>query len=135
MACQDDVRRIAMSLPETVEMESGFAFSVLNRGKRKGFAWVWQERIQPKKPRVPCPDVIALRVSSEAEKEMLLAADDEKFFTEPHYNGFPAILVRLAAIDIDELTELITDAWICQAPEALAADFDERQKPRLSAHT
>jgi hypothetical protein len=131
MASQQDVRRIALSLPETVQEESGFAFAVLNRGKRKGFAWVWQERIQPKKPRVPRPDVIALRVADEAEKEMLLAADAEKFFTEPHYNGFPAVLVRLSAIDADELAELITDAWRCQAPRSLVNDFDERSASGL----
>ncbi len=126
MASQNDVRRIALSLPETVQENSRFAFAVLNRGKRKGFAWVWQERIEPKRPRVPRDDVIALRVANEAEKEMLLASDDEKFFTEPHYNGFPAILVRLEAIDVDELAELITDAWRCQAPRSLVRDFDER---------
>jgi hypothetical protein len=125
MASQEDVRRIALSLPETVQEETGFAFAVLNQGKRKGFAWVWQERILPKKPRVPNPDVIALRVADESEKEMLLAADTEKFFTEPHYNGFPAILVRLPAIDADELAELITDAWRCRAPRSLVSDFDE----------
>jgi hypothetical protein len=59
-----------------------------------------------------------------AEKEELLAADPAKFFTEPHYNGFPAVLVRLPAIDTGELEELIIDAWRCQAPQALA----ERRK-------
>ena len=42
--------------------------------------------------------------------------DGEKFFTEPHYNGFPAVLVRLATVDVDELAELVIDAWRCQAP-------------------
>ena len=64
-----------------------------------------------------------MRVASLAEKEELLAADPEKFFTEPHYNGFPAVLVRLPAIDAGELAELITDAWRCQAPRALAAEL------------
>ena len=123
MATQDDVRRIALSLPETRQAEKGFAFGVMNRGKSKGFAWVWQERIELKKPRVPCNDVIALRVADEAEKQMLLVADSEKFFTEAHYNGFPAILVRLSAIDPNELEELMIDAWRCQAPPALVADF------------
>jgi hypothetical protein len=45
------------------------------------------ERIDPKKPRVPNPEVLAVRVASLAEKEELLAADPEKFFTEPRYNG------------------------------------------------
>ena len=130
MATQHDVRRIALSLPETVQEEGGFSFAVLNRGKRKGFAWVWQERIQPKKPRVPRPDVIALRVADEAEKEMLLAASEEKFFTEPHYNGFPAVLVRLPAIDVSELAELIADAWRCQAPRSLVDAFDAQGADR-----
>lgn len=135
MATQEDVRRIALSLPETVQGEEGFGFSVLNRGKHKGFAWVWQERIEPKKPRVPNPEVIALRVADEAEKEMLLGVDSEKFFTEPHYNGFPAILVRLPAIEVSELEELITEAWRCQAPRALVAEFDAREGSGLSSHT
>ena len=64
-----------------------------------------------------------MRVASLAEKEELLAADPEKFFTEPHYNGFPAVLVRLPAIDVGELAELIINAWRCQPPRALAAEL------------
>lgn len=119
MASQEDVRRIALMLPGAVEGETGFSFSVPNKGKQKGFAWVWQERVVPKKPKVPNPEVIALRVADETEKQLLLASDPEKFFTEDHYNGFPAILVRLPAIESDELAELITDAWRCMAPETL----------------
>jgi hypothetical protein len=128
MADQEDVRRIALSLPDTIEDDDHFAFSVRNGSKQKGIAWIWMERVEPKKPRVPQPEVIAIRVSNQSEKEMLLAADEEKFFTEPHYHGFPAILVRLAAIDANELTELITDAWRCQAPRALVEDFDRRSE-------
>lgn len=128
MASQNDVRHIALSLPDTAQGETGFGFGVLNKGKSKGFAWVWQERIEPKKPRVPNPDVIALRVADESEKQMLLVADKEKFFTEPHYNGFPAILVRLPAIEVGELAELITDAWRCMAPASLVKEFDTQRK-------
>lgn len=102
---------------------------MLNKGKLKGFAWAWNERIEPKKPRVPNPEVLAVRVASLAEKEALLAADPEKFFTEPHYNGFPAVLVRLPSIDAGELAELITDAWRCQAPRTLAAELG--RPPRI----
>jgi len=63
--------------------------------------------------------VLAVRVANEPEKQMLLASDDEKFFTEPHYNGFPAVLVRLAELDAEELTELLTDAWRTKAPKKL----------------
>jgi hypothetical protein len=119
MATQEDVRRIAMSLPETVESDERFAFSVRSRDKLKGFAWVWLERLQPKKARVPNPAVIAVRVADLDEKDIILSIDAEKFFTEPHYNGFPAVLVRLAAVDAEELEELIVNAWRCQAPKAL----------------
>jgi hypothetical protein len=123
VSTQDDVRRFALSLPETSEAEDRFAFSVANRGKQKGFVWVWAERVHPKRPRVPNPAVVAIRVADELEKDVLLRSDEERFFTEPHYRGFPAVLVRLAAIDVEELEELITNAWRCQAPRALSAAF------------
>jgi len=116
MANQADVRRIALSLPETEEGDGRFAFSVRSKEKLKGFAWVWMERVQPKKPRVANPGVLAVRVANGGQKEALLAADPKKFFTEPHYNGFPAVLVRLRAIRVAELRALITEAWRCQAP-------------------
>jgi hypothetical protein len=125
MADQEDVRRIALALPDTSEGEDHFAFSVGNKGKQKGFVWAWNERIEPKKPKVPRADVVAVRVADQWDKEALLAVDDEKFFTEPHYNGFPAILVRLPLIDLDELEELIVDAWRCQAPRALVEAWDK----------
>jgi hypothetical protein len=131
MATQADVRRIALALPGTSEGQDRFAFSVENKGKAKGFAWVWMERIEPKKPRVANPGVLAIRVAGSDVKEMLLAADGKKFFTEPHYNGFPAILVRLPAIRVGELAELLTNGWRCLAPKSLVASFDgEAASPR-----
>ena len=124
MATRADVRRIAMALPDTVEGEDRFAFSVLDKGKAKGFVWVWMERVEEKKPRVPNKGVVAIRVPNQAEKEMLLASDSDKFFTEPHYNGFPAVLVRLKAIGTSELRELIVEAWRTLAPRALVKDYD-----------
>jgi hypothetical protein len=118
MADQAVVRRIALTLPEVEASAEHFAFSV--RGK--GFAWVWLERPAPKQPRVPQPSVLAVRVASEEEKQALLAADPAKFFTEAHYNGFPAVLVRLAEVDEQELAELLTDAWRCRAPKRLVKD-------------
>jgi hypothetical protein len=119
MATQADVRRIALGFPEAVEEEGRFAFAVPNKGKLKGFAWVWLERIDPKKARVPQPKVLAVRVASLDDKEFLLAMDAKKYFTEPHYNGYPAVLVRLAEISIRELRPLLQQAWSCQAPKAL----------------
>ena len=119
MATQADVRRIALSLPDTHEDPTRFAFSVKNKDKLKGFAWVWLERIHPKKARVPQPKVVAIRTASLDDKEFLLSLDSDKFFTEPHYNGYPAILVRLAAVTARELRPLITEAWRSQAPKGL----------------
>jgi len=127
MADLSDVQRIALALPDTSLDDDRIAFSVTNKGKRKGIAWVWMERIHPKQARVPNLSVLAIRVRDLAEKDMLLAARPGTLFTEPHYNGFPAILARLGAIDVDELAGLIRNAWRCQAPAALMRSFDERR--------
>ena len=127
MADREDVRRIALALPDTSESEEHFAFSVLNKGKQKGFVWAWNERVEPKTPKVPRADVVAIRVADQLDKEALLASDEEKFFTEPHYNGFPAVLVRLPLIELDELEEIIINAWRCQAPRALVEAWEQRE--------
>jgi hypothetical protein len=119
MATQADVRRIALSFPGAEESKTDFAFSVPNKGKLKGFAWCWKERIDPKKARVPNYAVLAVRVANLGHKEAMLSADPEKFFTEPHYNGYPAVLVRLAAIKVAELRPLLEDAWRTMAPKEL----------------
>jgi hypothetical protein len=129
MATQADVRRIALSLPEVEETSNHFAFSVRNKGKLKGFVWVWLERVAPRKARVPQPKVIALRVASLFDKDFLLALDPAKFFTEPHYDGFPAVLVRLPAVTVRELRPLITEAWRCQAPKDLAIEQAAPRRP------
>ena len=116
MATQADVRRIALSMPSAEESASDFAFAVPNKGKLKGFAWVWKERVDPKKPRIPNHGVLAVRVSNLAQKDLLLASDTRKFFTEPHYNGFPAVLVRLKEATVADLRILLEDAWRTQAP-------------------
>jgi hypothetical protein len=126
MTTQDDVRRLAMALPEVGEGADDFGFFVQHGAKQRGFCWAWRERVHPKKPKVPNPDVLVIRVDGSDEKEALLASDPEKFFTEPHYNGFPAVLVRLAAVDVDELRDLLTDAWACMAPAALVKAFVEQ---------
>jgi hypothetical protein len=134
LANQEDVRRIASSLPGAREAEGRFAFSVENKGKEKSFLWVWLERLEPKKPREPRPDVIAVRVRDQGEKAALLAADPDTFFTEPHYNGFPAVLVRLRAVRMPLLRKLIVEAWRCQAPAALVKDGAVSQRIRRRPH-
>ena len=117
MATQDDVRRIALSFPGAREGKGQFGFSVLDRGKEKGFCWVWLERLHPKKARVPQPRVLAVRTSGLDHKAALIGANPDVYFTEPHYDGFPAILIRLPNITLDELTLILTEGWRCQAPK------------------
>ena len=134
MATQADVRRIALSFPGTQEAPGSFAFWVNNRDKDRKFLWVWLERIEPGKPRVPNPGVIAVRVANLAQKDLMLSTDPMKFFTEPHYNGFPAVLVRLKAVAAADLRVVIGEAWRCQAPKDLVEGAgtgpDRKRSPR-----
>jgi hypothetical protein len=124
MVTLDDVRRICATLPGATEGEPHhFGFSVQVKGKAKGFLWSWAERVDPKKARVPNDGVLAILVPSLTAKEAILASDADKFFTEPHYNGFPAVLVRLAAIEPAELEDLIIEAWRCKAPPDLVRQY------------
>jgi len=113
-----------LALPEVEEATNHFAFSVPNKGKLKGFAWAWNERVVLKRPRVPNPRVLAVRVANQGQKEALLSAEPEKFFTEPHYEGFPAVLVRLEAVSVADLKVLLAEAWRCMAP----ADLSTKKK-------
>ncbi|HYF49046.1 MAG TPA: MmcQ/YjbR family DNA-binding protein [Planctomycetota bacterium] len=119
MATQGDARRIALSLPNVVEAEDGFAVSVMLKPKPKHFIWEWLERVHPKKARVPNPEVLVLRVRNEEEKAALLASDSEKFFTEPHYNGYHAVLLRLKTVRVKELRTLIKRAYDAAIPETM----------------
>lgn len=118
MARPSDVVRIASALPGAVRggSEERLAFDVEVKGKRKGFCWSWLERVDPKKARVPNLSVLAVRVRDAAEKAALLAADTDVFFTEPHYDGYPAVLVRLSKVRVPQLRLLIESAWRCVAP-------------------
>jgi hypothetical protein len=114
MATEDDVRRIALSLPETTEKPwfgtPGF------RVKDKGFLRIRSE----------AEGGLVVFVADLGEKEALLASDPGKFFTTPHYDGYPAVLVDIAAVDEDELRELITDSWRLKAPKRVLKAFDEQ---------
>jgi len=121
MATRDDLRRLAVALPAVTVDPEAMHVSV----EDKAIVWPWLERIQPKRARVPNPDVIALWVASESDKELLIEMDPAVFFTEAHYDGYPAILVRLAAIDPDLLEKLLTDAWRSRAPRRLLRESAE----------
>jgi hypothetical protein len=111
---ENDVRAAALALPETTEKPSygtpGF------RVKDKLFARIREEG-----------DVLVLWCSDVAEKEAMIGAEPEKFFTTPHYDGHPMVLVRFDAIDRAELEELLTDSWRCRAPKKVLAAFDATQ--------
>jgi hypothetical protein len=120
VATQRDVRRIALSLPGTSEDLDEFRFLV----EGKMFVWLWPERVAPKRARVPNPDVIVVRVGNDLDKQVLLALDSKVFFTEPHYDGYSAVLVRLPLIDVDLLMDVVTEAWRCRASKRLLAERD-----------
>jgi hypothetical protein len=132
MATQADVRRIAMALPDVEEKEGRFAFAVPVKGKLKDFIWVWMERVIPNKPRIANPAVLAVRVANLAQRELLISTEPEKFFTEPHYAGFPAVLVRLANVNVPELRTLIADARETQAPSQKEKPARKAAKRRMS---
>ena len=115
MSTFDDVRRIALALPEVVGDSDGTAFRV----DGKLFAWPWMERVDPKRARVPNLDVLVVPVASELDKDALIDMDPRVFFTEPHYDGYAAILIRLAAIDEPMLEKLLLDSWRLKAPKRL----------------
>ena len=107
MAGMDDVREIALSLDDVVEIDSdGFDFRV----DGKGFVWSYPERL-PGQRRVIRTDVAVLFVGDEAEKQALLKGEPDLFFTTDGYDGWPLVMLRLDAVDVVRLEELITDAW------------------------
>lgn len=124
MASWDDVRRIALALPETNERPSrGNAFW---RVREKGFAWerpLRRSDLEALGEAAPDGPILGLRVEHLGAKEALLADAPDVCFTIPHFDGYPAVLVRLDAIGLEELTELIVDAWLCRAPRRLAQQY------------
>ena len=126
MPTLEDVRAIALSFPETIEKVDGH---------RGGAGWrtpdglfVWERgpskadlaalaRLDSTWPEGP---VVGVRTDGLDGKQALLDTFPESFFTIPHFDGYPAVLVRLAAIDAELLREVITDAWILKAPKRLS---------------
>ena len=120
-----DVHRIALSLPHAGQDGSKIRYLV---DGGKAFAWTWKKRVEPKRARVEQLDIFAVRVSGEEEKQALIASDPEKFFTEPHYNGYPAVLVRLDAIDGEELRR-VADGRLAQRRASQAGGRVRRGLP------
>ena len=124
MASWDDVRRIALDLPETSERLSRGLASWQVRDK--GF--VWERPLRPADLRAlgddaPTGPILGARVEHIVAKEALLADDPDVFFTTPHFDGYPAILVRLERISVEDLEEVIVEAWLARAPKRLAQAY------------
>jgi hypothetical protein len=123
MADWEDVRRIVASLPETAEEPTGW------RVKGKPLAWERPLRESDVAALTslgaPIPDgpILAARVPGLGAREALLADDPDVYFITPHFANYPAVLVRLPLISAADLEELLTEAWLTQAPKRLAAAF------------
>jgi hypothetical protein len=129
MASWDDVRRIALGLPETSEEVSwGHAHW---RVKGKGFVWerpLRRSDLEALGDAAPEGPILGARVEHLVAKEALLADDANVFFTTPHFDGFPAVLVRLEEISAEDLEEVIVEAWLCRAPKRLAQAYLEQSR-------
>ena len=125
MAGWDDVRRMALALPETSEGTSWGNVSWRVRGK----PFVWERPLRRADlealgDAAPAGSILGARVEHVGAKEALLADDPDVYVTTPHFDGYAAILVRLDEIGLDDLEEVIVEAWLVQAPKRLAREWE-----------
>ena len=124
MASWEDVRRIALDLPETDEGTTHGNRSW--RVKEKGFVWERPLRrgdLDALGDAAPDGPILGARVENGMAKEALVANDPDVFFTTPHFNGYPAILIQLDNISVEDLTEVIVEAWLAKAPKRLVKEY------------
>jgi hypothetical protein len=127
----DDVRRIALELPQTAERSSRGLASWRVRDK----LFVWERPLRPADIRAlgdgaPTGPILGARVEHLGAKEALLADDPGVYFTTPHFDGYAAVLVRLDVIASDELEQLVVEAWLASAPKRVAKEFID-SRPEL----
>ncbi|MEJ3745736.1 MmcQ/YjbR family DNA-binding protein [Actinomycetes bacterium KLBMP 9797] len=130
MATWDDVGRLALALPETTERPSYDGLPQW-RVRDKSFAWERPLRradLEALGDAAPDGPILGVRVPDVGVKEALVADDPEVYFTTPHFDGYPAVLVRLERIAVPELEELLTEAWLTRAPKRLAAEFARAER-------
>jgi hypothetical protein len=124
MATWEDVRRVALALPGTTEDSSRSTRSW--RVKDKSLIWERPLRrgdLEALGDAAPDGPILAVRVADVGVKEALVSDDPGTYFTTPHFNGYPAVLVRLDDISVEELNELIVEAWLSRAPKRLAKEY------------
>lgn len=130
MATWDDVRRLALQLPETSERASGDG---LPQWRVKDKLFVWERPLRRSDLAALGPaaaetgafsgPILGARVADEGVRAALIADDPRVFFTIPHFEGYPAVLVHLDEIGADELAEVVTDAWLARAPKRLVTAY------------
>jgi hypothetical protein len=124
MATWDDVESIALGLPDTTqELAWG-----TRHWKVHGKGFVWERPLRKSDLKAlgdAAPDgpILGARVEHLVAKEALLADPSGVFFTTPHFDGYPAVLVLLDEIDVEGLDEVVVEAWLARAPKRLAADY------------
>ena len=130
VATWDDVRRLVAALPDTDEHAS---YGGCPSWRVHGKAFVWDRPLRSDDRRAlaeAAPDdtepLLAIRVADEGVKAALIAGAPDVFLTTPHFDGYPVVLARLGQIPVDELAELVEDAWRLRAPKRLLAEFDGR---------
>ena len=124
MATWDDVSRLALELPQAEEEVK----RDLRRWTIKGKLFVWERPLRRSDLEAlgdDAPDgpILGARVEHEVAKEALVADDPSVFFTTPHFDGYAAILVQLDKIGVDDLREVIVEAWLVRAPTRLAQSY------------
>lgn len=134
MATWDDVRRIALALPEAREdLRRDLMFWLV---RDKLFVWerpLRQSDLKALGDAAPDGPILGARVEHLVAKDALIADDPGVYFTTPHFNGYPAVLVQLEKIAPDELEELIVEAWLARAPKRLAREYIETHFPEERA--
>src|SRR3954464_3642830 len=131
MATWDDVARIALALPETTEEQAWG-----NRHwKVRGKGFVWERPLRKSDLKVlgdAAPDgpILGARVEHLIAKEAMLHDPSGAFFTTPHFDGYPAVLVELEKIDLEGLDEVIVEAWLCRAPKRVGGRFLDATRPQ-----
>lgn len=133
MATWVEVRRTALALPETSERLS----RDLRQWQVKDKLFIWERPlrradVQALGDDAPDGPILGARVEHIGAKEALIANDEGVFFTTPHFDGYPAILVRLDQIAGDDLREVIVEAWLARAPKRLARTYVDRSLDRGS---
>ena len=127
MASIEDVRRLALALPETSEGSSYGNRAWLVRGK----AFAWERPLGPSDVAAlgratPKGLVLGVRTDGLEMKAALLANDSKVFFTTPHFDGYASVLISLEKITVAKLRPVLVDAWLVRAPKRLAAEFLRR---------